>query len=295
MKCFTPEIYKETEQYSMFDEEIPYTEIQTNYSEEEKRSLWDIGIGLQQVDNLSPSDYLLNMANEEIASRTSYTEIERNLIEYYQNQSVSTKEEADIVSLRITRFLAENNKQVKIRFNPSLLTGIHSYLFHGVKTFTYPVGKFRTVNITKQEAVLNGESVLYTPYQLISSTLEYDFASEQEVDYRTMEHQDKAYSAMQFISNIWQIHPFREGNTRTCAVLAILYFQKLGFQLDNTMFKEHSKYFRDCLVAANAAENIKTNQYLNLFVDNLVLGYSHKLPTIQLEDFRSIQQENRER
>ncbi len=131
------------------------------------------------------------------------------------------------------------------------LKQIHSHLFEDISSFNFPVGKFRTVNIEKEEPIIKGASVFYELWNMIDTALAIDFDEETSKNYRTLSKKEQVYSAMSFISNVWQIHPFREGNTRTMAVFAIDYFRDLKFEIDNTLFEQHSLYFRNALVRDN--------------------------------------------
>lgn len=144
-------------------------------------------------------------------------------------------------------------------------------------SFDSHVGKYREINITKEEDVLKGKSVLYSDYFMISDTIDYDFRQEKLVNYEKMDVRTRAESIMRFISNIWQIHPFRQGNTRTCAVFMIMYLKSFGFDIDNEPFKNHSKFFKDALVIANAPNELKTNKYLEMFLGNILFDEDNEL------------------
>lgn len=249
----------------MFREEIPYVEVEPTYSKEN----WEIGFGLQAIDGLKPSEYLVALAEQQIAGKLTYTEVEENLQKYYEaSASFEDKMEADFSSMRIAAILSD----VSFTFSPATLLGYHRKLFSGIETFRYPVGEFRKLNMTKKEPVLGGASVSYTDYEVIKETLIWDFEQEKEKDYRGKTRKEMAHEVMAFISNIWQVHPFREGNTRTIAVFAIKYWRTFGFELNNEPFKHHAKYFRDSLVLANADRLRQTDQYLRMFTEYALLG-----------------------
>jgi len=139
-------------------------------------------------------------------------------------------------------------------------------------------GEFREYNISKEERVLSGISVLYSSADMIHDALAYDFEREKGFDYSSEGIAEQAHHVMKFISGIWQVHPFAEGNTRTCAVFAIQYLRALGFAVGNEPFREHSQYFRDALVMDNCGRDRKP-EYLKMFTENLLLGGSHDLGT----------------
>ena len=254
----------------MFREDIPYEEMEIKNIKES----WEIGFGLQAIDGLKPSKYLIELAEKQIAGKLTYEEIETSLKQHYETGATPEDNmEADFSSMRIAEILADGS----FTFSPVTLLGYHRKLFSGIATFHYPVGEFRKLNITKKEPVLNGASVSYTDYEMIKDTLTWDFEQEKNKDYRGKSKEEIAHEVMAFISSIWQVHPFREGNTRTIAVFAIKYFNTFGFELNNEPFKNHSKYFRDSLALANADRMNKTDEYLRLFTENILLSGKNEL------------------
>ena len=259
----------------MFNEEIPYEEYEVENSKSTKENLWKTSFGLQQVDGLKPSEYLVQLSQQEIEGKISYSEVREELNRYYSESSTNKEtEEADMSSVRIAEWLSQPRP---FEISTRRLKQIHAHLFSDVSSFNFPVGKFRTVNIEKEEPILNGASVFYELWNMIDTALTIDFDEEMSKNYKAMNEQDKAYSAMSFISNVWQFHPFREGNTRTMAVFAIDYFRELGFDIDNTLFEKHSLYFRNALVRDNCLKEWQTDEYINAFTDNLLLGGQHDL------------------
>jgi fido (protein-threonine AMPylation protein) len=261
----------------MYYEDIPYKET-SGYgtSPEKRRYLWDIGFGLQSVDGLRPSPYMQALAEENIEGKKTYSQIENDIENYYNNGGKAGEREADIVSLRIAELLNDD----AFTLDTAMLSGIHRHLFSGV--LDIPVGEFRRANIIKNEAVLSGDTVQYGPYLILGDLLYSAFSREKETDYRIKRLDEKAHSAMRFISLIWQIHPFYEGNTRTSAVFAIKYFRYLGFDaIDNEPFKEHSEYFRNALVLDNYGA-CRQPEYLIRFTENILLGGGHRLDNAKM-------------
>ena len=245
----------------------------------EKSEAWQIAIGLQQVDGLETSDYLLNTAKEHIEGKINIKEVQARLDDYYeadaQRQQIEDgTAEADIVSSRITELLGEHTFQ----FSPAEFLSIHKRLFTGV--FKH-AGEIRTYNISKKEWVLNGDSVIYAPWSSIRETLDYDFQMEKNFSYENLSLRESIRHLATFTSSIWQIHPFCEGNTRATAVFIIKYMKTFGFVIDNEAFSNHSWYFRNALVRANYNNLQKgihaTSQYLEAFFENLLLGSHHAL------------------
>jgi fido (protein-threonine AMPylation protein) len=249
-------------------------------STQEKARNWDIAIGLQQVDGLTPSEYLIETAKENIDGKISHAEVRERLHKYYQTEDGIKQgedvKEADLVSERISDLLGNPS----FTFSPITLLGIHEYLFQETLPPDW-VGQIRTKDITKSEDVLNGDTVTYGWSRDIKKALDYNFDKEQGFNYSGLSAREQIEHIAKFISGIWQIHPFREGNTRTIAVFAIKYLQNKGMRVGNELFREHSAYFRNALVRANY-ENlelgvIRTTKYLDSFFGNLLLGENNTL------------------
>lgn len=247
----------------------------------EKGIAWAIATGLQQVDGLTPSKYLYQTAKRNIEGEITIDDAKKLIDSYYESKSVRADddedtEEADKVSARITELLSEKT----FTFSPDQLLSIHERLFKGVFK-KVRAGKFRDYNITKKEWALDGDTVLYANADLISETLKYDFETEKKFDYSKLTPQESLKHLIRFIANIWQIHPFGEGNTRTTAVFTIKYLKSLGLDINNEPFEKHSWYFRNALVRANYTNMPKgiymTTEYLERFFRNLLLGEHNEL------------------
>jgi len=245
----------------------------------EKAKDWKTAIGLQKVDGLKPSDYLIETAKKNIEGDITIEEVIQQIDSYYKQHPVrnleNRTEEADKVSARITEILGEKT----FTFSPAEYLTIHRRLFQSIYNHA---GKIRDYNITKQEWVLNSETVLYGSAESLKATLEYDFQQEKAFNYRRLNQQEIIEHIASFISYLWQIHVFGEGNTRTTAIFLIKYLRKLGFKdVSNDLFAEHSWYFRNALVRANYEDLSKginkTEKYLIRFLLNLLLKENHLL------------------
>ena len=244
----------------------------------DKRYAWHTAIGLQAVDGLKPSEYLVKTAVRNIEGEISFEEANALLQSYYeQNPSLETDdrtEEADKVSARIAALLSEK----AFSFTPNEYLSIHRKLFTGI----YPhAGQIRDYNITKKEWVLNGATVLYGSASELSATLDYDFSEEKKFSYKNLSMDEIIHHLAVFVSRLWQIHVFEEGNTRTTAVFFIKYLRTLGFDVNNDIFAENAWYFRNALVRANY-NDLKngiheTTEFLELFLRNLLLEEAHPL------------------
>lgn len=244
----------------------------------ERATLWQTAIGLQKVDGLEVSDFLIDTAKKHIEGEISISHAQHLITSYYQSaegRNHSEHElEADTASANIVKLLADP----AFTFSAMGLANIHRHIFENVYK---NAGHFRDYNFTKKEWVLNGASVVYGPASDLLQTIQYDLDLEKKFTYKGLPISDVISHLADFISGIWQIHPFCEGNTRTTAVFAIKYLRSLGFEVDNDMFRDHSWYFRNALVRANY-QNIPqgihpTNHYLVLFLRNLILKENNML------------------
>lgn len=245
----------------------------------ERSEAWQTAIGLQAVDGLNTSEYLLDTAKEHIEGKITIDEAQERIHSYYEQRTVRTEtenetKEADIVSARITKLLGEKAFQ----FSPAEWITIHRRLFEGV--FDH-AGQIRQYNISKKEQILNGETVIYADFNSIKDTLDYDFATEKQFSYEGMSVEASIKHLEKFASDIWQIHPFGEGNTRATAVFMIKYMKTFGFSVNNDAFEKNSWYFRNALVRANYNNLQKgvhsTTKFLELFFSNLLLGTNREL------------------
>ena len=251
----------------------------------ERGQIWQTAIGLQQVDGLNTSAYLLQTAKQHIEGDITLQKAKELIDSYYQSQQVrhnsesEATEEADKVSARIAELLSEKT----FAFNPSQLIAIHRHLFTGIYKFA---GKIRNYNITKREWVLRGDTVYYAGADMISETLKYDFEQEKSFNYSSVSVDEAIAHLATFCSNIWQIHPFGEGNTRTTAVFMIKYLTTLGFKVNNEIFANNSWYFRNALVRANYTNVLQGVSYnpsfLERFFRNMLLNENHPLQNREL-------------
>lgn len=256
--------------FADFDEYIK----QGEPGKKEKASIWRTAIGLQAVDGLETSDYLKETARKHIEGEIDIDEARKLIRSYYQSKSFrepddEQKQEADKVSANIAKILSADT----LDFSAQGLISLHRRIFE--KVFKH-AGKIRTYNITKKEWVLNGDTVRYLNCEDLNRALDFDIEQEKEFSYKGISSDTLIAHVTKFVSGIWQIHAFCEGNTRTTAVFAILYLRSLGFKVNNDMFAEHSWYFRNALVRANyrnAVEGVDYSPvYLERFFRNLLLG-----------------------
>ena len=272
----------------MFEKELDSSV--NNYIEEEyslnyvKQLQWDAAIGLQEVDSLKPSKYLKKLSEENVNGEKTIYEVEHELKEYYiEKEKINdinhNELECDFVSTRIVQLLEDEKFKLSVDF----LRYIHGYLFKDIYDFA---GQFRKIDFSKHELILNNDSALYGDCKTLKESLEYDISLERVKNYKEMNIVEVINNITDFSSRIWQTHPFREGNTRTTAIFIIKYLISLGYQVDNTLFKDKSVYFRNALVRSNYFNNEKNvkedNRYLIKFYENLLLGKNNNLQSKDL-------------
>lgn len=261
--------------YINFDEYIR----QGEPSRREAAYAWSTAIGLQAVDGLKTSEYLHETARKNIEGEITIDEARELIKSYYQSKSKRVAEddemeEADRVSANIVKVLS----QPTFAFNANGYISVHRRIFEGV--FKH-AGQLRTYDITKKEWVLRGNTVNYLNWEDLRRALEYDISQEVAFDHTQLSIEDFVLHICQFVSNLWQIHAFREGNTRATAVFTIQYLRSLGFSVDNDLFARHSWYFRNALVRANYSNYqqkiVRDTSFLEKFFRNLLMGENNEL------------------
>ncbi|MCL2594112.1 MAG: Fic family protein [Promicromonosporaceae bacterium] len=260
----------------MYDEDRPYEVIGLPADPANRAYAWSVGIGLQSVDGLTPSPRVYELAQGHIEGKYTYQQVEDELTAQHGEALTHDRiREADISATRIARLIQEPG----FVCSPATLRVYHREIFAGLIEPTW-VGVWRSEHIAKREFALGDETVAYAPPFSIADTLAYDFDREHDRTYTNLPAASVTEQAISFISGIWQIHPFREGNTRTCAAFAIKYLRHLGIEVDNKPFAENAVYFRDALVLANGPRGKQTQAPLKLFSEALLD------PSVELSSLR---------
>lgn len=247
-------------EFASFDEYLR----QGEPSQKERAENWKTAIGLQAVDGLQPSAYLIDVAKRNIEGEITLDETRKLIDSYYQSKTVRTpkdedEEEADKVSANIAKILASKT----FAFNTNGYVSLHRRIFEGV--FKH-AGEIRQYDISKKEWVLEGDSVNYLNWEDLRRALDWDIEQEKNFQYKGLSDDEKIEHIAKFISGIWQIHAFREGNTRTTAIFTIQYLRSLGYEVNNEMFAKHSWYFRNALVRANYRNINKDIEYSPIYL-----------------------------
>lgn len=247
-------------EFASFDEYLR----QGEPSQKESAENWKTAIGLQAVDGLQPSAYLIDVAKRNIEGEITLDETRKLIDSYYQSKTVRTpkdedEEEADKVSANIAKILASKT----FAFNTNGYVSLHRRIFEGV--FKH-AGEIRQYDISKKEWVLEGDSVNYLNWEDLRRALDWDIEQEKNFSYKGLTDDEKIEHIAKFVSGIWQIHAFREGNTRTTAIFTIQYLRSLGYKVNNEMFAKHSWYFRNALVRANYRNINKDIEYSPIYL-----------------------------
>lgn len=263
------------EHYIDFDEYIR----QGDPSKRERADAWRVAIGLQAVDGLKTSAYLQETARRNIEGDITIDEAKELVNQYYVKKTAHDKgdvdvEEADKVSANISKLLQTDS----FTYSVAGFAAIHKAIFEGV--FKH-AGRFRDYDITKKEWVLRGDTVFYAHWEDLNMTLQYDLDQERQFNYKSLDKNQLVEHIAKFVSDLWQIHPFGEGNTRTTAIFTIKYLRSQGFNVNNDLFEQHSWYFRNALVRANYRNVAKGIEYEPVFLErffrNLLLGEDNAL------------------
>ena len=248
-----------------------------------KYPIWQAAIGLQGVDGLNPSPYFVKLVQSHIEGRLTLAAMEKQLYRHYKwhKRDMTLSEEtweADLVSLHIAQLLSDHSFQM----DPLELQKIHHSLFKDVYDFA---GNFRNYDIRKQEWILDGESVKYIDCDRIEDSLNRVFSAEKKFDYRSASTRDGISHLARFISQVWIIHPYGEGNTRTTSLFLMRYLQSMGIRMQIDVFLD-SWSFRNALVRANYADlekNISPDpHFAELFLQNMLLKKENPLRNQEL-------------
>jgi len=183
-----------------------------------------------------------------------------------KDHDLLSRAEADITNLSM---LAVYNQSYKV-FDTRTLQEIHSDIFGQIYDWA---GEFRTIQIAKYEDVLGGDTVRYTFPKQIKKELDVIMKEVKKLNRTGSNDKEVVFRLERIMATIWRIHPFREGNTRTCIVFAVLLAKHIGFEVNHELFKTHSAYLRNALVWASQGIYSK-HEYLERIFTDAILGDS---------------------
>ena len=182
------------------------------------------------------------------------------------------KAEADITGLAMTAIY--DYKYYK--FNTETLQDIHRNIFGQIFDWA---GEFRTIQMVKYEDVLVGDTVRYAYPKEIKKQLTVTMKEITKLKRIGNNDKDIVFRLVRIIASIWQTHPFREGNTRTVIVFAVLLAKSLGFEVEHELFKTNSSYVRNALVWASQGIYSKYEYLERIFFD-AILGENNETDTL---------------
>lgn len=159
-------------------------------------------------------------------------------------------------------------QRVRATFDIRHLKAIHEYLFGDIYEWA---GEFRKENFFKSERVLSGGSAEYANHEEIEEKLKKLLGRYKKTNWQAVD--DKTIS--EFLLELWSIHPFREGNTRTCITFLWHYLKACNVNFQVELLRNNPMYVRDSLVMANYG----TEQYLTAIITDALAG-SEQIPDI---------------
>jgi fido (protein-threonine AMPylation protein) len=239
-----------------------------------KAEAWQTAIGLQAADRLSTSDYLRQTAQKHIDGKIDIGQVNELITRYYlemnaQDASDSETEDADKVAVNIVRILLSEKLDLSIEG----LSTLHRSIFDGVYE---NAGTPRTTEMSKREWVLGGDSISFTEAEQLLPSLEYCISKEKYFSYDGISTDSLISHLSEFISEIWHLCPFGEGNSRFTTLFTILYLNYLGINFKFDTFKNDSWYFHNALVRAKYRDLVKNINYETIYLErffrNLLLG-----------------------
>lgn len=240
---------------------------------------WGTAIGLQAIDDLQPSDDLVDLAMQSVEGELLLRECSERLERRYAYRARLSEEgmrieEADRVSARMAMLLCEPVCDL----TASALVDIHRRLFTGIHE---NAGRYRTEIVARAEEILDGASVTYAGASGLAAVLDDVLAREAAWSYAGLAEDEIILHLSQFAATLFRVHPFDHGNVRTMAVFLLRYLRSLGYREMADTFAEGAVYFRGALVCAaytSLPDGVtETPVYLARFLENLLLGQEHAL------------------
>ena len=235
---------------------------------------WQTALGICSTEDTEPSYFLQSLAEANIIGMITDAQAESLLLNYLEDHNITHHYLNDVVILKIKRFLAIDSFDLSVEF----FFSVHKYIFTGVSSDN---GILRNRHISRKEACLGGETVIYAAPDEIMTNLHYDFAKAKKDRANYRNYDFMISSLANFVSNIWQAHPFCDGNTRCTSVFLEKYLRYMGYETNNNIFKDNALYFRNALVRSNPTTCPKlhtTNEYLLKFFEKVLVN-----PTLELD------------
>lgn len=239
----------------------------------------DMGLSLNSIDNLSPSHYFIDLSKRFINNEFEYEEFESLLKTYYNNQDLSNidiqkEKECDFVTLRISKLLEDSS----FFLNPLSLKNIHLFLYRDIFPFA---GNYRKTPIFQKEDILSNNIIYFVSTHDISCCLKDIFENEFSFNFSTMNTDDIINHFSNFLSRVWEIHPFLKGNTISICIYFLKYFYHLGFDPNIQLIVDNSIYLKNSLIRSiynDFPNGIYANpSFLISFLENLLYSKNNIL------------------
>lgn len=174
--------------------------------------------------------------------------------------------ESDITYIKI---LDLDNYFIDDPFDYRRLRKIHKIIFEDIYEWA---GEERVINIVKRERVLGGDTVRYSDVNLIEEDVNKVISKLNSVQWGTLSIQETAEYFSKLVAKLWQVHPFREGNTRTIITFATQFSEIYGFKMNKSLLRENSGYVRDALVKASDGQYSEYHFLIDIFKDAIENG-----------------------
>ena len=174
--------------------------------------------------------------------------------------------EADITYLRL--YDVDGAIQSKTFELPHILS-IHKYIFGDIYEWA---GTIRTIPMVKGERVLGGDTVHYSQPDDIGQDCAAILKELNGADWSRLGVHETAETFTKLMAALWQVHPFREGNTRTVITFAAQFAEAHGFRMDKTLLKDSAAYVRDALVKASDGPYSEYEYLVKIFEDAIRRG-----------------------
>lgn len=203
-----------------------------------------------------------------------HTNILKNLANIQDEEKLSCME-AEYTSLRLAELVT---KESASRFDFAALCNMHRYIFQDIYEWA---GKIRVINIEKSEPALGGISIEYSDCFDIETDVKSVLDEMNNYPWDKVSIEEAAVIFSKYLTELWKVHPYREGNTRTVITFCSLFIESKGFYIDSDLFKDNAQYMRTALVAAGAifsdlGDKRKPEYLEKIVLDALICGAEMK-------------------
>ena len=183
-----------------------------------------------------------------------------------KDEKILEEAESDITYIKL---LDIDDKINSDNFDYDRIKQIHKYIFGDIYEWA---GQERGINIVKGERVLGGDTVRYSDMNHIETDMKMALEELNSISWRNMNIDETAEKFSVIIAKIWQVHPFREGNTRTIMTFATQFAESHGFKMNKNLLRENAGYVRDSLVKASDGQYSEYNYLINIIKDSILKG-----------------------